>query len=450
MIKSILVISLLASPQGPVNNPDTASYSEEGVSASTTVLLLPEGSHALVVEKNSQSLFLFRGTRDNIPELLEIIRANTGEKDGDKRYEGDLRTPEGIYFFTGIIDGSVLPPEYGIRAFVTDYPNIFDRLDGKYGSNIWLHATDQPERVSNGYNTRGCVVLTNEDLDQLTQIIRTGPFTGSTAMVVEEELGRLDSDGVRKLRNDMQQLVIDWEAAWESMDIDRFMDFYSTSFSGMERNYRSLRSYKGRLTRQYDYIEVDIYNLHLFSHDGEIVVAFDQRYESNNFLAHSAKRLYFRLEKENWKIVTETSRITSPVQPGSVPLTPEPVESVPAEPYRIETVPVESVIEELVTGWESAWESRDTNRYMAFYSKSFRSRGMDYPAYRTYKNQLNDRYSFIEVEISGLKIYRVADGIVAEFDQRYESDSYHAISHKRLRFKFEEGVWKIVGETSGR
>jgi len=444
------MISMLASPQGPVNNPDTARYTEEGVSAPETVLLLPEGSHALVVEKNTQSLFLFRGTRDNIPELVEVIRANTGEKDGDKRYEGDLRTPEGIYFFTGIIDGSELPPEYGIRAFVTDYPNIFDRLDGKFGSNIWLHATDQPERVSNGYNTRGCVVLTNEDLDQLTQIIRTGPFTGSTALVVEEELGRLDGDSVMKLRYDLQQLVIDWEAAWESMEIDRFMDFYSASFSGMDRNYRSFRNYKGRLTRQYDYIKVDIYNLHLFNHEGEIVAVFDQRYESNNFLAHSAKRVYFRLEDEDWKIVTEISWITDPVQPGSVPLTPEPAETVPAEPGRVETIPVESVIEELVSGWESAWESRDTDRYMTFYSKSFLSRGMDYQAYRNYKNQLNDRYRFIEVEISGLQIYQVAGGMMAEFDQRYESDSYNAVSHKLLRFELEEGVWKIARETSGR
>ncbi len=450
MIISVLMISLLASPQGPVNNPDTARYPEEGTSVPETVLLLPEGSHALVVEKNTQSLFLFRGTSENIPELVEVIQVNTGEKNGDKQYEGDLRTPEGIYFFTGIIDGSKLPPEYGIRAFVTDYPNVFDRLEGKYGSNIWLHATNQPERVTNGYNTRGCVVVTNEDLNQLTPVIRTGPFTGSTAMVVEEELGGLDADGVRKLRNEMRQLVIEWEAAWESMDIDRYMDFYSTSFNGMGRNFRSLESYKGRLTRQYDYIKVDIYNLHLFGHDGQIVATFDQRYESNNFLAHSAKRLYLRLEEKGWKIVTETSRITNPVQPGSLPLSPEPVEPEPALPDPVKPVPVESVIDELVTGWESAWESRDTDRYMAFYSRAFSSRGMDYSAYRTYKNQLNKRYSFIKIEISNLQIYPGDGGMVAEFDQRYEADSYLALSHKRLRFELENGVWRIVSETSGR
>jgi hypothetical protein len=75
---------------------------------------------------------------------------------------------------------------------------------------------------------------------------------------------------------------------------------------------------------------------------------------------------------------------------------------------------------------------------------------MDYTAYRSYKNHLNERYSYINVEISDLQIYRSGEGMMAEFDQRYESDVYSALSHKRLLFHLEDGTWKIVSETSGR
>jgi murein L,D-transpeptidase YafK len=428
MIRSILLLSLMAAPQSP-GTPGVADHAVgPGEMVSGSILLLPEGSHAILVEKATQNLFLFRGTLHDTPELMEVFRANTGEQDGDKQSEGDLRTPEGIYFFTGVINGSELPPEYGLRAFVTDYPNIFDRLAGKHGSNIWLHATDEPERITNGYNTRGCVVVNNEDMNRLTPMIRTGPYTGSTALVVKDHLRRLDPEEAGSFLQEMLKLVADWEAAWESMDIDRFMAFYSWSFSSMGRNYDAFRAYKGRLTRQYEYIKVDISNLHIFRHDGGVVTAFDQRYESDRYRAQSAKRLYFRLEEESWKIVSETSRITPFV----------PTEREPAE--------VE--IRQLVADWESAWESMDIDRYMAFYGRSFSSRGMDYARYRAYKNQLIERYSYIRVDISNLRVYPREGGMVASFDQRYESDGFRARSSKRLYLELKEGAWKIVKETS--
>jgi murein L,D-transpeptidase YafK len=268
---------------------------------------LPLGSHAFLVEKSTQSLVHYQGNERNLPELVAIYRANTGEKDGDKEREGDLRTPEGIYFFTYRIEGSQLPDEYGIRAFVTDFPNVYDQLEGKNGSNIWLHATNEPQRVENGYNTRGCVVVSNEDLEYLTPAVRTGRVPGATVMVVESELSVLEPEAAARLREELTGVIAGWEAAWESREIERYMAYYSRAFEGQGRDWSGWRAYKDRLNRQYQYIRVEVEDLHLYHHGDELLAVFHQQYDSDLFHARSAKRLYLRREEDGWKIVRETS-----------------------------------------------------------------------------------------------------------------------------------------------
>ena len=60
-------------------------------------------------------------------------------------------------------------PDLGIGAFPLNYPNEWDAREGRNGHGIWLHGTprdtySRPPRASDG-----CVVLTNEDLDDLTK-----------------------------------------------------------------------------------------------------------------------------------------------------------------------------------------------------------------------------------------------------------------------------------------
>jgi hypothetical protein len=55
-------------------------------------------------------------------------------------------------------------------------------------------------------------------------------------------------------------------------------------------------------------------------------------------------------------------------------------------------------------GWVRAWESRDVDLYMAYYSKRFRSYGMNHRQWRAYKGRLARRYKAIDVEISGIEI----------------------------------------------
>ncbi len=129
---------------------------------------IKEGGHLIVVEKDRHTLTVY----DHRLRPVSTYRVTTGKKEGDKQREGDLKTPEGIYFFTEYIDGRGLHRRYGVGALVMDYPNPFDRLKGKGGYGIWLHATDEPERINIPRDTRGCVVTTDEDFLRIKAIVR--------------------------------------------------------------------------------------------------------------------------------------------------------------------------------------------------------------------------------------------------------------------------------------
>ncbi len=308
MLRTLLVITLAVSTTGPGTAHGPRDEASLRGKVPRAFLRLPEGSHGILVEKSTQSLVLYRGNEIGIAEPVRVVLANTGERDGDKEAEGDLRTPESIYFFNRIIDGSQLPAKYGIRAYVTDFPNIFDRLGGRNGSNIWLHATDEPERVVEGYNTEGCVVVTNDRMLELEADILVGRGVRATGMVVEEDLNLLEPAEAARQREEIEGLIADWEAAWESREIEPYMAFYSRSMWSMGRDWDAWKAYKGRLARSYDFIRVELSDLHIYVHDGELVAAFVQRYESDRFMARSAKRLYFQMEDGAWRIVRETSQ----------------------------------------------------------------------------------------------------------------------------------------------
>jgi|GEM_PF-1047554 len=457
MIGSLLLIGLLTAPQGP--GRANGNGAEPGLNnrLPSSVLRLPEGSHAIVVEKSTQTLALFGGSPSGSPALLHILRTNTGEKDGDKETEGDLKTPEGIYFFQGMIPGATLPAEYGLRAFTTDFPNVFDRLQGKNGSNIWLHATDDPNRVEGGRNTRGCVVVTNQSIELLSDVIRMTPGAGATPLIIEEHFTLLTPAELERTSNDMMEIIRGWEEAWELRDTDRYMSYYDPAFAGMGRDFASHRAYKDRLNRQYRFIDIEISNLHLFAHDSEMVATFDQLYASDRYRAESTKKLYFRRRNGEWKIVRETGYIihagavtTPPPEPveQAVPV-PEPAAPDP-EPERPAPVEVGDAdlarVTDLVRDWARSWESQDIDRYMAFYAADFSGGGRTRAQHRAHKARLARSYEWITVGISELEVTVEAGQIVAVFEQTYSSDRYSDTTVKRLVFVREGGEWKIISE----
>ena len=126
----------------------------------SSVLSLPPGAYAVLVDKASQHLFLLLYGKGRLKVVKKVICA-TGEKEGDKKKAGDKRTPVGIYFCKGLLLPPRLGAQYGICALPLNYPNLIDRRHQRDGSGIWIHGIHENRPVK---STQGCVVLQNGDL----------------------------------------------------------------------------------------------------------------------------------------------------------------------------------------------------------------------------------------------------------------------------------------------
>ncbi len=138
---------------------------------------------ALVVDKSLLTLEVYR-----YGKLVNSYPITIGSRPkGPKRYEGDMRTPEGLYH---IIDKR---PHRRWRYFLgIDYPNDEDRqryqqdlalnliptIGGTVqgiGRAIGIHGNDRSHDQAKRHNwTHGCVAMANEDITELFKSVDIG------------------------------------------------------------------------------------------------------------------------------------------------------------------------------------------------------------------------------------------------------------------------------------
>ncbi|MBN1114298.1 MAG: L,D-transpeptidase family protein, partial [Oligoflexia bacterium] len=125
----------------------------------------------VIVSKSKGQLRIIKNSKNNFLTVEEIF-VSYGKKPGDKKLSGDKKTPAGAYFVTEIIPRQELKDMYGAGALPLNYPNPIDELTGKKGNSIWIHGTDNTERLSSLNNTNGCLVMNNDRFNSLVRHIR--------------------------------------------------------------------------------------------------------------------------------------------------------------------------------------------------------------------------------------------------------------------------------------
>src|SRR5881296_2274399 len=137
----------------------------------------------VVVRKSCRSLDVYRnGAR--VRSFPAVFGLNGS---GSKLYEGDRRTPSGLYM---IVDKR--PHPRWRRFLLLDYPNAQDlhrywlameggdlprRGDGyvSAGGAVGIHGTDKPGLNARGVDwTWGCISLQNADIDDLARLVPVG------------------------------------------------------------------------------------------------------------------------------------------------------------------------------------------------------------------------------------------------------------------------------------
>jgi len=271
----------------------------------TNVLELPENLPAVVVDKTNEVLYVVRVAK-GAPVVVKKFPCITGKRPGDKLEEGDMRTPEGIYFPLYWKTG--LPPLYGLGAFPLNYPNLIDRkILKRDGHGIWIHGTNDPNRPP--HSTNGCIVLKNEDLRELKKLI----VPKRTPVVVVSALSLEPKDEFLEEKKSLLNFIFKWKKAWEETpkDVEPYLNCYSKNFVWQKGDYRSWEEYKRRITKFKKWIKINLSDI-TAAKDGRLlefgnlyVVRLKVNYSSNNFNSVSNKILYVIKEDGEWKILGE-------------------------------------------------------------------------------------------------------------------------------------------------
>lgn len=129
----------------------------------------------ILVVKSERKLYLIKDGET----VREYFVALGGNPVGHKEREGDMRTPEGTYRINGKNSKSKFH-----RSLVISYPNDEDRARAREqgvdpGGDIMIHGLPNDWAWVGSWHvyydwTQGCIALTNQEIDEINEVIRIG------------------------------------------------------------------------------------------------------------------------------------------------------------------------------------------------------------------------------------------------------------------------------------
>jgi len=258
----------------------------------------------------SQSRLYVMSNQSGIPKLTSDYFVSMGRGGPSKEKSGDLKTPLGVYFVQNYIPQEQLADKYGAGAYPLNYPNAWDRMQGRTGSGIWLHGTRSGTYNRPPLASEGCVVLPNRNLLKVGARITQG----ETPVIIGENIQWLSQQQWREQSQQYHQRVQGWVNDWQDLDVNAYLQHYSKQFNNGHFTYASWSQHKQRVSRVKQFIHVKLSHLSIYHHpDADLFVAtFQQDYQSNNYTSLSWKRQYWKKDADGvWRIIYE-GRIEPP------------------------------------------------------------------------------------------------------------------------------------------
>jgi lipoprotein-anchoring transpeptidase ErfK/SrfK len=230
------------------------------------VIALPHNRYAVLVEKQTQRLYVYRSGPDarNPVQVFEAA-CSTGEMPGPKQVEGDKKTPEGIYFILEVFEEKYLTPVYGSRALTMDYPNFFDLSQNKTGYAIWIHGTD---KVLKPMDTNGCVALENSDVVALSRYIT--PHV--TPVIIQERILTIAPEDLEEKRHTVSTFVAEWVQAQLTGTFNEYQAFYAPSAQPGGRGWQNWDALRRSWDSGLEPLGIQISDLGIFAHKDTLVV----------------------------------------------------------------------------------------------------------------------------------------------------------------------------------
>lgn len=224
-----------------------------------------------------------------------------GEKKGDKQKEGDLKTPVGAYSLTR--RRTDVDPFYGSLALTTNYPNIYDKAQGKTGHGIWIHGVPKDKKRDDF--TKGCIALENNKIEKLDKTIK---ISNSILLISQTKFEEVSKSDI----STMMASLFRWRDAWKQSDIKAYLSFYDDSFiKSNGQNFSKFKQYKKRVFNKKEKKVIELSNINIIPYPNEknkklFKIVMDELYKTNTHKFNGKKALYVELINNKFSILTES------------------------------------------------------------------------------------------------------------------------------------------------
>ncbi len=419
-------------------------------------------SRFLAIDKNAQTFFLFE--QKSPLRAAYTFPCATGRIRGDKFVEGDLKTPEGVYFVTSRLDGGIDHGLYGDLAFPLNFPNPVDRLKGKTGYGIWIHGRGH---AITPFETRGCVALNNPIITSIDADI-----TMRMPVLIAGDVQWSDAPpAVQREAAEVTAATRAWAKAWQAKSDDFFSFHDPKKFAVAQgKPFSAFKNHKKRLFRKLPWIVVALEDIRALPGPDYWVTWFTQFYRSPSLISQGVKRLYWQKDDAGeWKVVgmefEQTPVTLAEKHPGRIggmlaaaelpeEETPKPAavsEEGPAAAAASVNAPDKDVAA-VIEAWRRAWERGSLDAYMAFYHDNAvqgKRRGKN--AIRDQKKTLWSARPPKRVKVADMRMHPKKDGYEVEFIQEYASGGGYADKgRKKIVLAPTDNGWRILKEKWSR
>jgi len=253
----------------------------------------------LACDKSKSTLSIYKKDVNNSYALRKEYSAYTGKIKGDKYKEGDLRTPIGAYDLVKKI--SKVDSFYGPMAFVTSYPNIYDKFRNRTGQGIWIHGL--PINQKRDTFTQGCIAIPNKSIEGLDKNIDIK----KTILIIDKKI--VDKNASNNNLSSVLASLFQWRYSWIYNDINTYLSFYAPKFKRFDgMDIKRFTKYKTRVFNKKEkkrIIFTDI-NVIPYPETQDIYkITFKEDYQSTSFSFVGNKILIAKLVNNKLAIITE-------------------------------------------------------------------------------------------------------------------------------------------------
>jgi murein L,D-transpeptidase YafK len=253
--------------------------------------------YVMICEKGNKDIKLY-----DTKQKKELFSSSVfvGKVDGDKKIEGDLKTPIGAYELTQRL--TTVDPFYGPLALTTNYPNDYDKVNGKTGHGIWIHGLPLNEERDDF--TQGCIALDNTKIEKLDSSIN---IENSVLVISENKLQEVSKEDISLVLSS----IFKWRDAWKYSDIDKYLSFYAKDFKRTNgQDLEKFSRFKKRIFSRKEDKTIVFSDINIIPYPNDqqkkiFKVTMKELYKTKTYKFDGKKELYIQIENGEFKILTE-------------------------------------------------------------------------------------------------------------------------------------------------